>query len=135
MEKTTGETVVSGDGQKAIVQVTRATQRMVDTGGSSKGDETREGSVRPVHDGETPRKSFISCLKFLSEYPVGTTFVELHSDSRTPVDVRDPFTRRLDSLSSSDQWHFHNLGSLTNKLRTVNMKVEAMGTISIRQKD
>ena len=61
--------------------------------------------------------------------------MDLHSDSGTPVDHRDPFTTRLDSLSSSDQWHSRNLGSLTNKLRTVDMKVEAMGAISIRQKD
>ena len=44
-------------------------------------------------------------------------------------------TRRLDSLSSLDQWHSHDLGSLTNKLRTVDAKVEAMGAISVRQKD
>ena len=131
-EKTTGETVLSGDGQQAIVRVTRATQRLLD---SSKGDDTREGSVRPGHDGETPRKCVISFLKFLSEYRVGTTFAELRAESGTPVDVRDPFTRRLDSLSSSDERHSRDLGSLTNKLRTVHAKVEAMGAISMRQKD
>ena len=134
-DKTTGETVVSGDGQKAIVRVTRANQRKQETGGFSKGDDTREGSVRPGHDGETPHKSFILSLKFLSEYALGTTFADLRSDSGTPVDHRDPFTKRLDSLSSLDQRHSRDLGSLTNKLRTVDAKVEAMGAISIRQKD
>lgn len=77
--------------------------------------------------------SFIS--EFLSEGSVGTTFTELRDDSSTPVELRDPFTRRLDSLSSSDQRHSRDLGSLTNKLRTVDAKVEAMGAISVRQKD
>ena len=61
--------------------------------------------------------------------------MELRDDSSTPVELRDPFTRRLDSLSSSDQRHSRDLRSLTNKLRTVDAKVEAMGAISVRQKD
>ena len=77
--------------------------------------------------------SFIS--EFLSEGSVGTTFTELRDDSSTPVELRDPFTRRLDSLSSSDQRHSRDLRSLTNKLRTIDAKVEAMGAISVRQKD
>ena len=54
-EKTKGETVVSSNGQTAIVRVTRAAQRKLEP---SRKDETREGSVRPGHDGETPRECF-----------------------------------------------------------------------------
>ena len=54
-EKTKGETVVSSNGQTAIVRVTRAAQRKLEP---SQKDETREGSVRPGHDGETPRECF-----------------------------------------------------------------------------
>lgn len=54
-EKSTGETVLGGEGQRAVVRVTRATQKKSDRGESSQGGDTREGSVRPGHDGETPR--------------------------------------------------------------------------------
>ena len=78
---------------------------------------------------------FSFVFEFISDGSVGSTFTELRDDSSTPVELRDPFTRRLDSLSSSDQRHSRDLGSLTNKLRTVDAKVEAMGAISVRQKD
>ena len=58
-EKTKGETVLSSNGQTAIVRVTRATQRKLEP---SDRDNTREGSVRPGHDGETPRECFPSSL-------------------------------------------------------------------------
>ena len=78
---------------------------------------------------------FSFVFEFISDGSVGSTFTELRDDSSTLVELRDPFTRRLDSLSSSDQRHSRDLGSLTNKLRTVDAKVEAMGAISVRQKD
>ena len=61
--------------------------------------------------------------------------MELCDDSSTPVELWDPLTWRLDPLSSVDQRHSRDLGSLTNKLHTIDAKVEAMGAISVRQKD
>jgi hypothetical protein len=55
-EKAKGETVMLNN--KPIVRLTRSAQRQVERGESSQRDETREGSVRPGHDGETPREFF-----------------------------------------------------------------------------
>jgi hypothetical protein len=57
--KTTGEMVLSSEGQPAVIRVTRSTQRTVERGESSQVEDTRERSVCPGHDGETPRMCFL----------------------------------------------------------------------------
>ena len=58
-EKTKGETVLSSNGQTAIIRVTCTTQQNLEP---SYRDNTQEGSVRPGHDGETPGERFPSSL-------------------------------------------------------------------------
>jgi len=47
---------------KPIVRLTQSAQQQVEQGESSQRDETREGSVRPGHDGETHCEFFLFSL-------------------------------------------------------------------------